>query len=85
MEAREQRKRHESEEEEEEEFDVDDEFRDSKRKWWQRAYSLLMRSESGIEGSTNYDRRVQNGGDIVRSGITVASRLDRLVIHPDNW
>lgn len=76
MEAREETKRDEFEEEEEFDDNDDGECSERKRKWWKRAYGLLMRSESGIEEDSNYnDRR----------NIVVVSRLDRLVIHPDNW
>ncbi|KAL5545105.1 hypothetical protein UlMin_008889, partial [Ulmus minor] len=63
----------------EEDFEVEVEEEMNKRKWWKRAVSLLMRSET-VEANTP-----QFGRHTVRNGTTVASFFDRLVIHPDNW
>ncbi|XP_024018337.1 potassium channel KOR1 isoform X2 [Morus notabilis] len=82
MQALEERRREKEESEEDDrDFEDEDKIGASKRKWWKRALSLLMRNETG-EGSAHQ----QFGRDIVMSesrGTT--SFLDRLVIHPDNW
>ncbi|PON79288.1 Voltage dependent potassium channel [Parasponia andersonii] len=85
MEGREKMRKRSGEEYEDDDDEVEDSeelMGESKRNWWKRVYSLLMRTENG-ESSTSHPF----GRDIVvRSASTVnSSPLDRLVIHPDNW
>ena len=87
MEGREERKRGGEEyEDEDDQFEDEEELmRESKRKWWKRVYSLLMRSETAGEGSTSHglgrDIVVRNGSPVNSS----SSPFKLLVIHPDNW
>lgn len=70
------------EDDEEDQFEDEELMRESKRKWWKRVYSLMMKSDQSGEGSINHRLRRDI---VVRNGSTVSSPLDRLVIHPDNW
>ncbi|XP_062118093.1 potassium channel SKOR-like isoform X2 [Humulus lupulus] len=81
-----ERKREEEkyEDDDEEEVEFEDE---SKRKWWKRAYSLLMRSDNGGElgGEGSSSTITTRFGRPIGNGTSLNHHFDQLVIHPDNW